>query len=81
MHYLKQVPRESKNTCYLIAAENLTTSKEKWPLWWWSSGQVLAFYFNNPSSNADEVYSFNSVKVIERTKINGKEAGNGHKKD
>ena len=35
---------------------------------------VLAFYFVDPSSNPAEIYSFNSVNCLKRTKINKIEA-------
>ena len=42
----------------------------------------LAFYSVDPSSNPADVYSFNSVNYLKRTKINKKRPGLAHlKKD
>ena len=39
---------------------------------------VLAFYLDNPSLNAAEVYSFYSLKLLEKNENKQKEAGDGH---
>ena len=42
---------------------------------------VLAFYSVDLSSNPAEVYSFNSVNCLKRTKINKKRPGLAHLKN